>query len=95
MTDYDDFKKFGGGSVVAAYGMPAAPHSPRSGMLPGLPTGPATPDDASTVRRSIEQRIAWLKNELRMHASWVSELSTLERALDAMKGPPEAERTDR
>lgn len=89
MTDYDDFKQFGGGSVVAAYGMPAPVGSQR------FQVGPApVPNDLDTTKRNIEQRIAWLENELRMHRAWTEELATLKRMLASMT-PPQPERTER
>lgn len=94
--------------TIAMYGMgpiypggrfpewPAPSTSPTPSVLPGTATvvGPMVPETTKQIRKRLESRVAWLENELRMHASWTEELKTLRRMLAAMT-PTEPERTDR
>lgn len=63
-----------------------APVQPVSPLAPGVPylTNPVpVPETAEAVAARIKHRIAWLENELRMHAAWEEELATLRRMAGA------------
>lgn len=66
--------------------LPASP-APLPGR--GVVVGPTAPETAEVVRARIEERIAWLKNELRMHDAWRAELALLERMMAATESAPD------
>lgn len=70
--------------------LPYYPPATGAGEIAGRQTvvGPTAPEGASAVRARIETRIAWLKNELRMHETWREELALLEKMLAATTPVP-------
>jgi hypothetical protein len=55
---------------------------------------PVQPETAEAIAKRLDERIAWLENELRMHDAWQTELALLRRMREAAAPLPRADGED-